>query len=566
MFNILRNNCVLQRIHIKRGFAKNEPILDYKKGTTQYNELKSVLNDMNSKVHKIPIIIAGKEYHTDDIMYQKIPSNHNQNLAQYCYADKILIKLAINTAVKAQKEWSLLNQTERSKIFEKAADLVSGKYRAQLLSSTMLGQGKTIFQAEIDAACELADFYRFHSEWAKNLSKTQPISLPNVENKMFYRGMEGFWAAICPFNFTAISGNLSGTPAMLGNGVVWKPSDTSVHSSYLIIKILMEAGLPDGVINFVPADGKTFGKCITKMKGIRWSLYFFCIIRTFTTLWKDVADNIDKYTNYPRLIGGTLFFIIDQYYIKTNHECGGKNYHLIHESAKKDIDAIVYDSCRSAFEYSGQKCSACSRIYIPSNLWNPIKDKFIESMKKIKLGDVLDDDTFLSSVIDEKSFDRINKAITSAKSDPECTIICGGDTDKSKGYYIQPTLIQTKNPNHNLLKEELFGPVLAVYVYEPNDWDTIIALINKSKHALTGSIYCYDKNILNVSRKLLVNTTGNFYINNKSTGSVVGQQPFGGARKSGTNDKAGSPYYVTKFTNILSVKRTFKPTKQLLND
>jgi 1-pyrroline-5-carboxylate dehydrogenase len=525
--------------------AVNEPILEYLPGSKERIELDAKLKEYDSKVHEVPIVIGDEELTNSDVRYQVRPFDHQNKLAKFYYADRGMLEKAIDVSQKAHHDWERRPQEERSEIFLRAADLIAGKYRMDLMASTMLGQGKTIIQGEIDTACELADFYRFNVQYIADLVKFQPISVENTDNSMIYRGMEGFWAAIAPFNFTAISGHLAGAPAFMGNTVLWKSSDTSMLSSYICFKILREAGVPPGVINFVPADGPVFGDVITKSPHLA-GINFTGSARTFHLLWQEVAKNIGIYNSYPRLIG----------------ECGGKNFHFVHTTA--DAQSVVYGSLRSAFEYSGQKCSACSRMYVAESKWDEIREGLIEEHKKIKMGSVLEPDSFLSAVIDDKAFDRIKSYVDHAKSSPNVKVIAGGNCDNSKGYYIEPTIVQASDPKDRIMQEEIFGPVLGVYVYPDNEYKQTLELINStSPYALTGAVYAQDPSVVDEAADILRYASGNFYINDKSTGSVVAQQPFGGARKSGTNDKAGGPHYLLKFASPQAIKQTKVHAREL---
>nr|DBA15718.1 TPA: hypothetical protein GDO54_003190 [Pyxicephalus adspersus] len=406
----------------------------------------------------------------------------------------------------------------------------------------MIGQGKTVIQAEIDAAAELIDFFRFNAKFALQLQHEQPISVPISTNTMAFRGLEGFIAAVSPFNFTAIGGNLAGAPALMGNVVLWKPSDTAILSSYTVYNALREAGLPPNIIQFVPADGPVFGDTITSSEHLS-GINFTGSVPTFKRLWKQVAENLDRYRTFPRLAG----------------ECGGKNFHFVHNSA--DVESVVYGTIRSAFEYSGQKCSACSRLYVPDSLWPQIKARLLEEHAKIKVGNPADDfSTFTSAVIDEKSFRRIQSWIKHAKESPNLTILAGGNCDDKVGYFVEPTIIESKDPKEKIMAEEIFGPVLTAYVYPENKYKEVLKLIDStSPYGLTGAVFAQDKNVIQEATEVLRNAAGNFYINDKSTGAVVAQQPFGGSRASGTNDKPGGPHYILRWTSPQVIKETHVP-------
>lgn len=525
---------------------KNEPVLGYLKGSAERRALESALSKYkdSGSDFDIPIVVGGTKIYSGDVKYQVMPFDHSKKVAKYHWATTDILKTAITESQKAQQSWESTPLSDRIKLFLKAADLVSGKYRMDLNAATMLGQGKTVIQAEIDAAAELADFFRFNAYFAKELTKYQPISTdPSVSrNTMRYRGIEGFIASISPFNFTAIGGNLASGPTMMGNTVLWKPSDTAILSNYLVFKIMEEAGFPPGVINFLPCDGPVFGEVVSSSPLLA-GINFTGSLMTFQVLWKGIANKIDIYRNFPRLIG----------------ECGGKNFHFVHNSA--DVDTVVAASIRSAFEYSGQKCSALDRMYVPESLWPKIKEGLLETRKKLKLGSPLEYDSFLSAVIDEKAFKKIQGFITHAHNSEELTVLGGGNCDSSEGYYIEPTIIQATNPTDKIMTEEIFGPVLVVYVYKDAELQKALQLVKDSKYALTGAVLGDDRQFVESAAEFLKMTAGNFYINDKSTGSVVGQQPFGGGRLSGTNDKAGGPHYLLRFASPQVIKETFVPLR-----
>lgn len=534
---------VVPDLNINDFGVKNEPVLEYLKGSKEQKELCAALEDTACTTEEVPIIIGDKEYRTKDVRYQVMPHDHQKKIAKFYYADANLLKKAIETANEAQKEWDQVPISERLQIWEKAACLMAGTYRAKLNASTMLGQSKTIIQAEIDSAAELIDFFRFNAYFLKEATRYQPISEnPKVtKNSMRYRGIDGFIAAVSPFNFTAIGGNLSYTPALMGNAVLWKPSDTALLSNWTIFKICREAGVPAGVVNFVPADGPVFGNTITASPDLA-GINFTGSVPTFSTLWRQVGQNINIYRNFPRLIG----------------ECGGKNYHFVHPTA--DVTTVVNGTIRSAFEYCGQKCSACSRMYVPESLWPKIKEGLLEKRCQLKIGDPTDVKTFTAAVIDKKAFDRIKGYIEHAKCSSNLEIIGGGKCDDSVGYFIEPTIVQTKDPRDKIMTEEIFGPLLTIYVYPDNKLTETLDLVGSTTpFALTGAIFGQNENWLRCAMQTLKMTAGNFYINDKSTGSVVGQQPFGGARMSGTNDKAGGPHYLLRWGNPQAIKETFVP-------
>ncbi|XP_077998047.1 delta-1-pyrroline-5-carboxylate dehydrogenase, mitochondrial-like isoform X2 [Glandiceps talaboti] len=520
---------------------KNEPMFNFTKDSPERKQVEEALKSIDGQCEEIPVVIGGERIFTGNCRYQVSPYDHQNKIAKYHLADKDLINKAIDNAMSVRAEWERRPLEERTQVFLKAADLLSTKYRPMILATTMKGQGKNIWQAEIDAAAELIDFYRFNAKFALEVVNYKPIDTQESINTMEYRGLEGFVAAVSPFNFTAIGGNLAGAPAMMGNVVLWKPSDTAMLAGWTIYKVLEEAGLPNGVIQFVPADGPVFGDTITSSPHLA-AINFTGSVKTFQHLWRQVGENIQRYRTFPRLVG----------------ECGGKNYHFVHSSA--DAESVVNGSIRSAFEYGGQKCSACSRAYIPDSLWPTIKSRLLEEHKKIKFGPADDFSVFLSAVIDDKSFGRIKEYLDYAKGSPNLDVLAGGNYDDSKGYFIEPTIIETKDPKDKIMQEEIFGPVLTVYVYPDKDYKEVLQLVNEtSPFALTGSVFALDQKIVDEASQVLRQSAGNFYINDKSTGSVVGQQPFGGARVSGTNDKAGGPHYCLKWVSPMSVKETKVP-------
>ncbi|XP_045523316.1 delta-1-pyrroline-5-carboxylate dehydrogenase, mitochondrial [Pieris brassicae] len=525
----------------------NEPVLGYLAGSHERNELTSELKRTAAVTEEVPIVIGDEYIKEGEPRHQVMPHNHSRSIAKYYYASEKTIQKAISVSAEAQRRWDRTPLHERVQIWQRAADLMAGEHRQKLNAATMLGQSKSVVQAEIDSAAELIDFFRFNVFFLKESAKYQPISEdPSVTlNSLRFRGLDGFIAAISPFNFTAIGGNLAYTPALMGNSVLWKPSDTALLSNWRIFNIMREAGLPAGIVNFVPADGPTFGRTITAsplLSGIN----FTGSVPTFNWLWNEVGKNLNVYKNYPRLIG----------------ECGGKNYHFIHPTA--DIQSVVNGTIRSAFEFNGQKCSACSRMYVPKSLYEPIKEGLLQERSKLKIGDPTDFSIFTGAVIDDKAFARISGYIKHAKNNPKNKILGGGEFDDSKGYFIQPTIIETSDPHDKLMTEEIFGPVLTMYVYDDKDVMKTVSLVGSStKFALTGAIFAKDKNFLQTALEELKMTAGNFYINDKSTGSVVGQQPFGGGRMSGTNDKAGGPNYVMRWTSPQSIKETFVPLREI---
>ena len=521
--------------------AVNEPIKDYRAGSIEKSSLKSKLIELKSKRFDIPIIIAGKEVRTNDIGTCTMPHNHNHVLATYHKAGDIEIELAIASSLKAWKTWSITPLKERLAIFHKMADLLQGPYRDLINASTMLGQSKNAFQAEVDAACELIDFFNFNCEYLYNIHKQQPKYSPKgMKNTTEYRALEGFVFAVTPFNFTSIAANLACAPSMLGNVALFKPASSCIYSGYFLMELFKEAGLPDGVINFIPGSGSKIGKKVLEHKDLA-GIHFTGSTQVFQTMWNTVGNNIKKYKSYPRIVG----------------ETGGKDFIVAHTSSNRG--ALRTAMVRGAFEYQGQKCSAASRCYIPEEVWNDIKEDYIKDVKSIKMGDVEDFTNFMNAVIDESSFDNIASYIEHAKQADDATIITGGGYDKSKGYFVEPTTILTTNPHYKSMEEEIFGPVLTIYIYNES-WEDVCRLVDStSPYALTGAIFADDKEAIDQGRKFLMHSAGNFYINDKPTGAVVGQQPFGGSRASGTNDKAGAPANLLRWTSQRTVKETFEP-------
>ncbi|XP_069598206.1 delta-1-pyrroline-5-carboxylate dehydrogenase, mitochondrial [Ranitomeya imitator] len=540
---VLSRSCAgLRWHHCATAEVKNEPILEFKHGSPERAALQTALEGLKGKTEEIPCVVGGEEVWTKDVRYQRSPFHHSHKVAKYCYADAELLNRGINAALSARREWDLKPVEDRAQIFFKAADLLSGPRRAEILAKTMIGQGKTVIQAEIDAAAELIDFFRFNAKYALQLQHEQPISVPISTNTMVYRGLEGFIAAVSPFNFTAIGGNLAGAPALMGNVVLWKPSDTAILSNYAVYKILREAGLPPNIIQFVPAEGSVFGDTVTGSEHLS-GINFTGSMPTFRHLWKQISEKLERYRTFPRLAG----------------ECGGKNFHFVHKSA--EVESVVNGVLRSAFEYSGQKCSACSRLYAPDSLWPQIKARLLEEHGKIKVGNPVDDfSTFMSAVIDEKSFRRIQGWINHARESPSLTILAGGKCDDRVGYFVEPTIIESKDPKEKIMSEEIFGPVLTVYVYPENKYKEVLQLIDStSPYGLTGAVFAQDKVVVQEATAALRNAAGNFYINDKSTGAVVAQQPFGGSRGSGTNDKPGGPHYILRWTSPQVIKETHVP-------
>ncbi len=521
--------------------AINEPIKDYLDNSPEKKSLKIKIKELKSKTFDIPIIINGKEIRTGDIGQCVMPHNHNHVLATYHKAGEEEVQMAIDSALNAWEKWSMKPLKHRLEIFHKMADLLQGPYRDLINASTMLGQSKNVFQAEIDAACELIDFFNFNCEYLYNIHKQQPKYSPEgMKNSTEYRALEGFVFAVTPFNFTSIAANLSCAPAMVGNVALFKPASSCVYSGYFLMQLFKDAGLPDGVINFIPGSGKQIGKQVLEHPELA-GIHFTGSTAVFQTMWKTVGNNIKNYKSYPRIVG----------------ETGGKDFILAHESSNRD--GLRTAMVRGAFEYQGQKCSAASRCYLPEDVWNDIKDQYIADVSSIKMGDVEDFTNFMNAVIDEASFDNIVEYIEHAKEASDASIITGGNYDKSKGYFVEPTTIITTNPHYKSMVEEIFGPVLTIYIYKEN-WNDVCNLVDStSPYALTGAIFADDKEAVKQGRKLLTHSAGNFYINDKPTGAVVGQQPFGGSRASGTNDKAGAPANLLRWTSQRTIKETFEP-------
>ena len=531
------------------GFFKvpvpvNEPILNYAPGSAERIDLKAALASARGKQIDIPMYIGGEEVRTGKTSRIAPPHDHQHTLGHFHLGDASHVKVAIDAALAAKTNWENLPWEQRAAIFLKAADLIAGPYRAKLNAATMLGQSKNAFQAEIDSACEIIDFLRFNVAFMSQIYNDQPQSGKGMWNRIEYRPLEGFVFALTPFNFTAIAGNLPTSAAMMGNVVVWKPANTQIYSANVLMEIFKEAGVPDGVINLVYVDGPTAGEVIFNHPDFA-GIHFTGSTGVFQNIWKTIGGNIHKYKTYPRIVG----------------ETGGKDFIVMHKTAKVDesVTAIV----RGAFEYQGQKCSAASRAYVPSNLWPAVKVKLIETVKSLKMGPTEDFSNFVNAVIDERSFDKIANYIEGVKQDAETEILVGGGYDKSKGYFIEPTIVVTQNPKSTTMCEEIFGPVLTLFVYDENKFEETLDLVNTtSEYALTGAIISQDRYAIELATTKLRNAAGNFYINDKPTGAVVGQQPFGGARGSGTNDKAGAMVNLLRWVSMRTIKETFvTPTR-----
>jgi 1-pyrroline-5-carboxylate dehydrogenase len=519
----------------------NEPVKSYAPGSPERAALKKALADLKKKSWDIPMFIGGKAIRTGKTRTIHPPHELSHTLGQFHMGTAQHAQQAIDAALKARSSWSEMSWESRAHIFLKAADLLAGKYRYQMNAATMLGQSKNTYQAEIDSACELIDFLRFNVHYLNEIYQQQPVSAPGIHNRTEWRPLEGFVLAITPFNFTAIGGNLPTSAALCGNVVVWKPAYTQIFSAQLFMKILQEAGLPAGVINLVYVDGPTIGQtCFTHPMFA--GVHFTGSTGVFNQMWKTMAENLPRYRSYPRIVG----------------ETGGKDFVLVHESA--DPDAVVAALARGAFEFQGQKCSAASRAYIPSNLAAEIKKKLVAAIDSMKMGTVEDFSHFINAVIDEKAFDSITSYIKRAAKNKKNTILAGGTFNKRKGYFIAPTLIETKDPRSLTMCEEIFGPVLTLYVYPAGEFDRALQLVDTtSPYALTGSVMARDRTAIEKATRALRDSAGNFYINDKPTGAVVGQQPFGGARASGTNDKAGSQLNLYRWLSARTIKETFDP-------
>lgn len=520
---------------------KNEPVLNYVPGSPEKIALEVALNDLFSNEMDIPQFIGGREVREGEKIFISPPHDHQRNIGFYHKGNASHVKLAIEEALKVKSSWESTSWEQRAAIFLKAADLLSGPFRAKMNAATMLCQSKNIYQAEIDAVAELADFFRFNVRFMTQIYAEQPISAPQVWNKMEFRALEGFVFALTPFNFTSIAGNLPAAPALMGNVVVWKPAESQVYSAAVIMEVLKLAGLPDGVINMVIVPGPVAGEVIFEHRDFA-GLHFTGSTSVFNALWQKVASNLSKYKSYPRIVG----------------ETGGKDFVIAHSSA--NVQALAVALARGAFEFQGQKCSAASRAYIPLSIWDELKNKLVPMVQSFKMGSPLDYKHFINAVIDEKAFDKIADYIEAGKKDAKVTLISGGNYDKSVGYFIEPTIFQVENPHHTLMEEEIFGPVLTIYVYQDREYEQTLKLVDEtSPYALTGAVFTSDQQALKLASEMLKNAAGNFYINDKPTGAVVGQQPFGGARASGTNDKAGSVINLWRWVSPRTIKENFNP-------
>lgn len=532
------NNSLIQVPHIQ-----NEPVKSYAPNSKEKEKVLATYKAMYKNSIHVPLYIGGQDIDSANKASMHPPHDHKHTLGTYALADKAQVQEAIAKALQAKEKWAAMPFEQRASIFLKAADLIAGPYRAKINAATMLAQSKTIHQAEIDAACEFIDFLRFNVQFAQEIYAEQPLSDEGIWNRLSYRPLEGFIYAISPFNFTAIAGNLSAAPALMGNTIVWKPSDHQIFSAKIILDVFREAGVPDGVINMVMGDPEMITQTVLESPDFS-GIHFTGSTFVFKEIWKQIGENIHRYKTYPRIVG----------------ETGGKDFIIAHPSA--NTDEVATGIIRGAFEFQGQKCSAASRVYLPKSIANTIFDKVKAELETVKMGSPEDFSNFVTAVIHQGAFDRVTAAIDAAKASDEVTVIAGGNYNASKGYFIEPTVLLTTNPNYDTMQRELFGPVVTVYVYEDADWENTLKLVDKtSEYALTGAVFAQDRYALETASKALENAAGNFYINDKPTGAVVGQQPFGGARASGTNDKAGSKLNLLRWTSPRLIKETLVPPK-----
>ena len=525
-------------------YPVNEPVLAYKPGSPEREALQRAYNELyNQEAVDIPMYINGQAVRTADKRPMSPPHEHRKVLGHFNYGDSSHVHAAIDAALLARSAWAGLAWEQRASIFLRAAELLAGPFRARMNAATMLAQSKSCFQAEIDAACELIDFFRWNAYFMQEIYQVQPDSAAGIWNRLEYRALEGFVFAVTPFNFTSIAANLPAAPAMMGNVVIWKPAESQVYSAQVIMELLHAAGLPDGVINMITVDGPTAGDIIFEHREFA-GLHFTGSTGVFRNLWKTIGNNIDKYRSFPRIVG----------------ETGGKDFVVAHASA--DAKEVATALSRGAFEFQGQKCSAASRAYIPSNLWNDVREYLEADLKSFKMGSPADFGNFINAVIDRRAFDKIAGYIDAVKASSDAEVIIGGNCDDSIGYFIEPTVVLTKQPKSRTMCEEIFGPVLTIYVYPEHDFESTLKLVDEtSEYALTGAIFARDRYAIERAAKLLENAAGNFYINDKPTGAVVGQQPFGGARASGTNDKAGAPMNLLRWVSARTIKETFVTPK-----
>jgi 1-pyrroline-5-carboxylate dehydrogenase len=521
----------------------NEPVLNYAPGSSERAALKSALNAVGSRVTDIPAVIGGREVRTGETHDVVSPHCHGRVLAKVHQADAANIDAAVKAATEAQRDWGHWRFEDRAAVFLRAAEMLATTHRQLLNAATMLGQSKTAYQAEIDSACELIDFFRFNVHYAERIYQEQPGSSPGVWNRLDHRPLEGFVYAITPFNFTAIGGNLPTAPALMGNTVVWKPAATAMLSNWFIYKLLEEAGLPPGVINFVSGDSVAISERLLSDRRLA-GIHFTGSTPVFQSLWKTVAANLDRYAGYPRIVG----------------ETGGKDFILAHPSA--DADALAVGIVRGAYEYQGQKCSAASRAYIPDSIWPAVRDRVVALIEDIRMGDVADFRNFMGAVIDRRAFTRLKNHLDAAKADPGVKVLAGGGTDDSVGFFVEPTLLEVEDPAYRLMCEEIFGPVLTAHVYPASRWRETLTLVDQtSPYALTGAVFARDRGAIAEADRALRHSAGNYYINDKPTGAVVGQQPFGGSRASGTNDKAGSILNLLRWVSPRSIKENLSPPR-----
>ena len=523
--------------------AVNEPVCHYEPGTPQREELKARLKELKSKELEIPLIIGGQEVYTGNTAESVMPHNHGHVLARYHLAGEREVNMAIEAALEAKEQWARTSWETRVAVMKKTAYLVSTRYRTTINAASMLGLSKTPHQAEIESVCELTDFLNFNSDFLQQLYSQQPPYSPyGTWNRLEHRPLEGFVFAATPFNFLAIAGNLPSSPALMGNVVLWKPASSAVYPAYHLMRLFMEAGLPDGVINFIPGPGSVVGPTALQSEHLA-GIHFTGSTSVFQNMWKTVGDNIRTYRSYPRIVG----------------ETGGKDFIVAHESA--DVEAVVAAIIRGAFEYQGQKCSAVSRVYIPQSMYPKLKERLLEEVRSVKVGDVEDFSNFMNAVIDKSSFDKIKGYIDYAKESNEATILSGGEADDSTGYFIQPTIIETDNPHFKTMVEEIFGPVVTLYPTSESFEEVLNLCDQTSQYGLTGAVFARDRDAIDRATEVLTHAAGNFYINDKPTGSIVGQQPFGGARASGTNDKAGSMFNLVRWVSQRAIKENFDPPR-----
>jgi 1-pyrroline-5-carboxylate dehydrogenase len=520
---------------------RNEPNLQYAPGSPEKQALKAKLAELSSMELEIPLVIGGREVRTGRIAEARLPHRHGHRLARWHQAGPEEVAAAVEAARVARREWAALDLADRAAVFLKAADLLAGPWRPVLNAATMLGQSKTAFQAEIDSACEIVDFWRFNVTFAEQIYSQQPLSAPGQWNRLEHRPLEGFVFAVTPFNFTSIAANLPTAPAIMGNTVLWKPASTAVYSGWWILKLLEAAGLPPGVVNFVPGPGRAVGDRALASPELA-GLHFTGSTAVFQGMWRTIAENLPRYRTYPRIVG----------------ETGGKDFVFAHPSA--DPDALAVALVRGAFEFQGQKCSAASRAYLPRSLWPALKERLVRLIGEIRMGDVADFTNFMGAVIDRTAFESIREYVELARGSPETKVLAGGRCDATTGFFVEPTLVETSNPRHRLMQEEIFGPVLTAWVYADDRLDEALRLCDEtSPYGLTGAIFARDRQAIAHMTRALENAAGNFYVNDKPTGAVVGQQPFGGARASGTNDKAGSVANLMRWVSPRAIKETFDP-------